>query len=485
MPEWEDANEEPEDFASKIPQAASSSTESVTLHPAIEIRHEVPRTVHQRGPIPVRIAVINHGAIAVDRVIVTNDLGPDAELVHSTPKPERNANVLIWALGELGVGQERVIELAVVVKPSAKIKTLKNSATVSYQATSQKETQLQSPRLQLTVDGPAKTTVGETVQFTMDVTNTGDAIATNVLLKDPLPTGLVHPNGPELENEIGDLAPGETKRIRLSLVANQSGTIRNRVNVTCDGLDPIENETKLEVEEIRLTLTGQGPKIRYLHRPCTYELHVENAGSTDAKEVHVAAKLPVGVEFVHASDAGKHDGVANTIRWDLGEIKANGSKVLALTGVANELGEKVFEATVTASGTTPRETQWSTTIQGIAALQVDVVDVDDPIEVGAEGIYEIRVVNQGTMAATNVKVEATIPPEMDAVAADGPTGQKLVDHILTFEPIEKLAPKADVTFRVKIKGARAGDCRFKTTVTNDQLTRPVVKEESTTVYGEE
>lgn len=485
MPDWEDANEVTPTQTPKFPEAGRGTPESTSIHPAIEIRHEAPRTMTQRGPIPVRIAVINHGAVAVDRVIVTNDLGAEADLIHATPKPERNANVLIWALGELGAGQERVIELTVVVKPTAKTKSWKNSATVSYQATSSRETLLQSPRIQLAVEGPSKATVGEAILFTMDITNTGDATATNVILKDPLPAGLVHPHGPELENEIGDLAPGETRRIRLSLVANQAGTVVNRVHVVCDGLEPVDGEASIEVDEIQLTLECQGPKVRYLNRPCTHELHVENSGSTDAKEVRVSAKLPAGVEFVHASDGGVHDGIANTVTWNLGEVKAKESKVLALTGVASEIGEKVFQASLTAPGSMPREMEWSTSIQGIAALQVDVVDVDDPIEVGTEGIYEIRVMNQGTMAATNVRVEASIPAELEAVAADGPTPQRLVDRVLTFDPIEKLAPKADVTFRVKVKGARAGDCRFKTTVTTDQLTRPVVKEESTTVYGDE
>ena len=43
-------------------------------------------------------------------------------------------------------------------------------------------------------------------------------------------------------------------------------------------------------------------------------------------------------------------------------------------------------------------------VEGLAAIMFEVRDSEDPIEVGGETSYEIRVVNQGTKAATNVQV---------------------------------------------------------------------------------
>jgi uncharacterized repeat protein (TIGR01451 family) len=42
------------------------------------------------------------------------------------------------------------------------------------------------------------------------------------------------------------------------------------------------------------------------------------------------------------------------------------------------------------------------------------VDLDDPVEVGRETVYEIRVVNRGNAACINVQIVATVP---DAHAA--------------------------------------------------------------------
>jgi uncharacterized repeat protein (TIGR01451 family) len=42
------------------------------------------------------------------------------------------------------------------------------------------------------------------------------------------------------------------------------------------------------------------------------------------------------------------------------------------------------------------------------------------IEVGSETTYEIRVVNKGTKAATNMRVAALMPAGMAAVNGEGP-----------------------------------------------------------------
>jgi uncharacterized repeat protein (TIGR01451 family) len=45
-----------------------------------------------------------------------------------------------------------------------------------------------------------------------------------------------------------------------------------------------------------------------------------------------------------------------------------------------------------------------TLITGISAVSLEVVDVDDPVKVGARTTYVISVTNQGSAAATNVSI---------------------------------------------------------------------------------
>ena len=54
--------------------------------------------------------------------------------------------------------------------------------------------------------------------------------------------------------------------------------------------------------------------------------------------------------------------------------------------------------------------------------------------------------------------------------------------MVAFEAIPRLAVKADVVVRVKVKGTVAGDLRCKVQLSCDQLKQPVFKEESTVFF---
>ena len=165
--------------------------------------------------------------------------------------------------------------------------------------------------------------------------------------------------------------------------------------------------------------------------------------------------------------------------------KPGETKTIALTGIAVRTGDQLIKAELTAGKDQHQSTAWTTRVDGVAALQIELVDLEDPIELGQETLYEVRIINQGSIPITHVKVEATTPSELEPVAADGPGSHQVSAGTLKFEPLESLAPKADVAFRIKARGRKVGDHRFRVSVTADQLTKPVVKEESTTVFGED
>ena len=106
---------------------------------------------------------------------------------------------------------------------------------------------------------------------------------------------------------------------------------------------------------------------------------------------------------------------------------------------------------------------------------------------GAETSYEIRVTNTGTKTETNLQLTCTVPDKMEFRGARGPAGCqfKQEGRDIIFEPLPRLAPRADAIYRVKVRGLAAGDLRFQARMRADDLTVPVLKEESTKVYGDE
>jgi uncharacterized repeat protein (TIGR01451 family) len=124
-------------------------------------------------------------------------------------------------------------------------------------------------------------------------------------------------------------------------------------------------------------------------------------------------------------------------------------------------------------------------IEGLAAINFQLTDLKDPIEVGAETSYEIRVTNQGTKAASNVHLAAMLPRGMKPISAEGPVRYKIEGQRVLFEPLKTLAPKADTAFTLKVQATEPGDQRIAVQVATDEIRDPISKEESTRVYGAE
>jgi hypothetical protein len=74
------------------------------------------------------------------------------------------------------------------------------------------------------------------------------------------------------------------------------------------------------------------------------------------------------------------------------------------------------------------------------------------------------------MAVTNAQADTR-----HAIEAEG----------VVFEPIARLAPKADTVLRVDVQGVRPGDQRLMVEVRTDDIAQPIRKEESTRVFGDE
>jgi hypothetical protein len=70
------------------------------------------------------------------------------------------------------------------------------------------------------------------------------------------------------------------------------------------------------------------------------------------------------------------------------------------------------------------------------------------------------------------------------VGAEGPSAETISGQQVSFAPLPELAPKDQATFRIMVEGAAAGDHRFRVQMTSDDVSTPVIKEESTNVYAD-
>jgi uncharacterized repeat protein (TIGR01451 family) len=425
----------------------------------------------------------NTGAVAAQNVEVRDLVPEGTQFIGADPPAEPAAQgELVWRVGTLKAGEEKIFEVELMPIAEGEVGSV---AVVSFAAEAGVRSRVTRPDLTVQVSSVKEVMIGEQVKLSIRVANPGTGPATGVVLFEHVPSGLKHQAGPELEFEVGTLKPGETRDLDLVVTAAQAGRVVNQLGARADAGLKAQAQCELEVLAPALAIEMDGPSRRYLERQATYTVSVSNPGTATAKEVELVTRLPRGLKFVSANNAGHYDAKSHTVTWSLAELPPAETGTVMLTAIPTEPGEQRLRAEGRAQQNLSDEKEQITTVEGVAAVLFEVMDIADPVEVKGEAQYEIRVTNQGSKAADNVQLAALLPPELKFISGDGPTRVAAQGQVVRFEPIARLAPKADVTYRIVTQGLRPGDLRIKVQLMTADLREPVTKEESTRVYADE
>ena len=122
------------------------------------------------------------------------------------------------------------------------------------------KTRITKPSVQVRATAPAQAILHDPVIFRLEVANTGSATAQDVVLTDELPDGLQFIDGkptpkPEkpLTWKLGDLAPGQTRRVEYQAISKQTGAFRNKAEVKAAGGVRQKASSGVTVGEAKLT----------------------------------------------------------------------------------------------------------------------------------------------------------------------------------------------------------------------------------------
>lgn len=227
-----------------------------------------------------------------------------------------------------------------------------------------------------------------------------------------------------------------------------------------------------------LEITKKCPSLRYLGRNANFDITVANRGGGAAQNVVVTDTISGGVDFVSADNGGSREG--NNIVWRLGTLDAGKTVTLGAVFRCNGIGTVRNAAAVTYCAEARDACEFE--VKGIPAILLECLDDPDPIELNGTVTYKIAVTNQGSAVGTNIVIDCTLPAEEEYVSSNGPTTATSTGKKVTFAPLPTLAPKATVTFMIKVKGIGVGDVRFHVSMTSDQVDSPVMETESTHFY---
>ncbi len=465
----------------EAPPAPMPSKPTCPAGSGVCVEKHGPDVCTMNQPLAYEIVVHNTCSAAISEVHVEDELPPGARLVSADPPPEVGADHLTWNLNALEAGGERRLQVKLQLGADGEFKS---TATVHYAATASLRTRVVTPRLVLSMRGPEQVSAGDAVPFHVMVSNPGSGPVTNLLLHCKLPEGLTHPQGQVVEAEIGTLAAGESRNVTLTTQSAKSGQFSAEMSATADGGMQADAHATVQVLGPTLQILRTGPPKCYLKSEVGFELEVANSGPVAAGYVEVGDTLPAGLEFVAATDGGRFDATNRTILWRLPALPAGGQHHVGYRVKAVGIGEMPDRAAARSDRGPDVRADGTFTVEGIPALSLEVVDLEDPIQVGADLTYEIRVVNQGSCPCTNIQLITQAPEGLLPREGTGPTPFKISGPEVAFEPLPKLAVKADAVYRVKVRGLEPGDYRFRVQMTCDQLRQPVMKEESSRVYKE-
>lgn len=431
------------------------------------------------------IKVTNLTNKKVEDVEVTETLPGNFSVKSSTPEmgTGSTASVAKWFLGEMAPQETREIKVCGIPTQSGHMPFC---AKVAYNLPGACiDPIITEPKLTIAKSAPSEVSLCDMIPITFTVTNTGSGMANNVKVKETLPDGLQTQDGQtDVTLDVGSLNPGESREVTLTAKAVKTGEFNNTATAVADGnLIAESNTTTTAVRQpvLAITKVSNVEKV-YVGRSISYEIVVTNNGNGPATSTVVEDAVPDNASVVNASQGATLLG--NTVTWNAGTIQPQDSQKFTLTLNPKSIGTVKNSVVARATCAEAVSAEASTEVLGIPAILLEVIDENDPIEVGGNEDYKIIVTNQGSDTGTNIKVTCVLEDEMQYVSSSGPTtGSVSADgKTITFEPLPTLASKANEVWRVVVKALKEGDVRFKVIMTEDCLKRPVEETEATNFY---
>lgn len=402
--------------------------------------------------------------------VVVRDIVPDnASYVRSEPAATVDGNQLVWKIGNMDAGQS--IHAKIWFK-AEKEGTIVNCASVSADPRVCGTTFVGKPVISIDKTGPETAVLGSDVTYNIVVKNSGTTIARNVVITDAVPEGL---SGQPVSVNVGDLAPGQSKTASATFKTTRRGKVCNTATANSSNAGKVSDDACTVVLVPGLKVEKTGTKEQILGRNADYTITVSNTGDTTLNNVVVSDTAPAETSIVTASGATI---AGNKATWTIASL-APGAKQTETIRLTSKVAGTHCNNVTASSGALNDSAKACTLWKGIAAVLLEVVDDPDPIQVGENTTYTIRVLNQGFADIHNVKIVANFGDQVTPVStAQGSISGKTAN----FPIVATLGAKQTVNYTITVKGATAGDSRNKIILTCEELKTPVEEEESTTVY---
>ena len=446
----------------------------------IQVDKTMPQEVRLNQPFAYTIKVTNLTDMMITDITVAETLSKEFTFKAAEPDATATAgNKLSWVIDSLGPKGSKSIKVSGIATDT---KQLEHCTAITHTVRDCAVVQVVQPTLELGVTAPTEALLCEVVPLEFVITNTGTGSAQNVQITDVLPAGVQTAEGKDrVLLDVGNLVAGESRRFSVKVRATKTGAYSTKATAASASGTKAESQVAvINVRQPLLTVNKAGPQRQYLGRTVSYEITVLNKGDGPARDTVVEDMIPPGVTSIEATAGAQF--TASKLIWEIGTLEPNTSKKVRVSYMPTKEGELMATATASAYCADTVSDSAKTVIAGIATSRLDLLDLDDPVEVGSTTTYVITVSNDGSAPDHNVRVTCLLDEKLQYISSAGATAGSTMGKTVNFAPLHTLEPKAKATWRVVVKGIRAGDVLFKATMYTSEFTLPVEVAEATHVY---
>ncbi len=382
-----------------------------------------------------------------------------------------------WTINSLYPGERRTIEVVGVAPQSGQVATC---MTVTYDPTLCIVTNVVKPEITL-----ARTIASQTaytcdpVDVTYTIRNTGDAATRPATLTEELPDGLTTANNQQtVKLDIPAIPPGESAKRTVKVTASSTGEYTTHATITSGNIEARSTESKITFVKPELGLDIDAPSREYVGRDIPVRINLTNTSDTPA--LRTTLKLQ-GASDLAQTSLSTSDATLEGNTITVGRLEPGETKDMTLTFRAQEARTRSITVAANAYCADTVSDKVSIDLTGVQAIRLETIDLVDPVVVGEQTTYEVKVKNQGTAEGVNVGITALLPQELSFVSAQGDTNVTARGNELTFQPLGTLPPGEVATWRITARADSPAKTRLQLELTSDATTRPITEQEPTTI----
>ncbi len=276
------------------------------------------------------------------------------------------------SLGDIPPGKDKNFQVELLARTAGELSlTTTAVADGNLKASSDRDLIVRRANLGILIEGPQLKYAGSVGQYFVQIKNSGDAIANEIVAAIALPNGVKYLGGIDsvklieggLRWQVGSLDPGQTREYKINCQLDTSGDLQLEVGAQGKGDLQAAHACLTKVETVAdLVLTVNDPKGPLpTGQDTIYEITIRNRGSRSAKSVDLVMQFSNGIEPKKASGLEHRIVPGQVLFAPIPKIDPGQEMIFKVNAEASKSGSHIFRAQLTCEEADSREIAEGTT----------------------------------------------------------------------------------------------------------------------------